>query len=50
MPAKKIQDRGEVKITFSLTIKRKFIENQDHDKLRHVACEAIKKHVESEKQ
>lgn len=49
MPAKKIQDRGEVKKTFSLTIESKFLENQDHDKLRFVACEAIRKYVESQK-
>lgn len=50
MGRKKIEDRGEIKKTFGLTIEYKWIDNQDHDKLRHVACEAIKKYVESEKQ
>lgn len=47
MGRKKIEDRGEIKKTFGLTIESKWIENQDHDKLRFVACEAIRKHVKS---
>lgn len=50
MGRKKIEDRGEIKKTFALTIACKWIDNQDHDKLREVACKAIQKHVESEKQ
>lgn len=49
MARPKIKDRGQIKSILTISIEEKYLANQDKDKLREVAYNAITKHVESEK-
>lgn len=46
MGRKKLVDRDEIKVSFTITIEQKWINNQDHEELRRVACDSISKYVE----